>query len=384
MARSAEHFLASFVVPLVRGGAIHVGKPLTETQVVAIAQNLGHASVPLVDADEARTETIAELVVRPPSFVLDEDEVFLAAALHNLLFLEHPRVDSWLTLDSRVERVRDVAARFASRPRATDRYRILARHGLLHNLFDLSRKDIKLSWWTGSARYFGQQPPTRLKRWASVRRVSEETSSVGFESLLGDPDVEPVVAQLLSLSPLTDLLTQPRDAPPLSWETAVVVLRDRELARAVAYRALSGPPPDALLAPAARYAAAFERFLEKRPPAADIRAVAAFLVHLNALLAVAESRDRDLDAPSPLLTTVLAPERAARRPRGLGTFFALPDVLAEIEPALAVPPGMAEEDAYRRRWEQHRRQTRDAVSDAVRDSLLSRMKKVLGTASAAA
>ncbi len=377
MARTVTQFLANFVVPLVRGGAMHVGRPISEPELTVFIQDLPHASVPLVEADEARADAVAELVVRPPSFVLDEDELHLAAALHNLLFLEHPVVDGWASPTSRLERVRETAQRFVARPRAADRYQLLARHGLLHNLFDISRADVTVSWWTGTATYFGQQPPARLTRWRTFRRVNEETTTAVYSELLGDPDVEPIVGELLRLSPLTDLLSQPREGPPLDWDCAVVVLRDAELARAVAYHALRHSNAEAMLAAPARYAAAFERYLERNPPAEDVRAVAAFLVHLNALLGVAESRDRDPDAASPLLTTLLAPERAARRPRGLGTFFALPDALAKVDPRLAVPPGMLDDDLYRRRWERHRAQSRASLSDAVLDNLAGRLKKSL-------
>jgi hypothetical protein len=376
--RPVADFLAGFVVPLVKGGELRVGRPISEAELVACAQDLPHASVPLVEADEARTRVVADLVVRPPAFVLDEDELALAAAVHNLLFLEHPDVDRWTAPQSRLERVRDTARRFAARPRAASRYRLLARHGLLHNLFRITRPDIKLSWWTGSATFFGQKPPRRLTLWRGLRRVSETTTRARYADLLGDPDVEPVVADLMRLTPLTDLLAQPREGPPLDWGAAVAVLRDAELARAVAYRALG----DAALSEAsvdapARYTAAFERFLEKSPPVEDVRAVGAFLVHLNALFAVAEARDRDLDGPSPLLTALLAPERAARRARGLGTFFALPEAFGRVDPRLAAPPGTLEDDAVGRRWRRHRAQTRDALSEAVIDSLAVRLKKAL-------
>lgn len=377
MARTVTQFLANFVVPLVRGGAMQVGRPISEPELTVFIQDLPHASVPLVAADEARTDAVAELVVRPPSFVLDEDELHLAAALHNLLFLEHPMVDTWTSPTSRLERVRETAQRFVARPRPSNRYQLLARHGLLHNLFDVTRTDVTVSWWTGSATFQGQQPPARLTRWGALRRVSAEKKTAMYSDLLGDPDVEPIVGELLRLTPLTDLLSQPREGPPLDWDCAVVVLRDAELARAVAYHSLRHRNAEAMLGAPARFAAAFERYLERSPPAQDVRAVAAFLVHLNALLGVAESRDRDLDAPSPLLTTLLAPERAARRARGLGTFFALPDALAKVDPRLAVPPGMLDDELYRRRWERHRAQSRAMTSDAVLDNLAGRLKKAL-------
>ena len=85
-----------------------------------------------------------------------------ASALLRVLFLEHPTVDSWTSPSSRLERVRETAQRFvAARPRATSRYHLLARHGLLHNLFDVARSDVTLSWWTGSATFLPRKIPPR-------------------------------------------------------------------------------------------------------------------------------------------------------------------------------------------------------------------------------
>lgn len=380
MPRDVSQFLSEFVLPLVRGGPLHVGDPLDPTDVEAYCADLPHASVSAVAVDDARTDAIADLVVRPPSLVLGEDELFIAAAVHNLLFLEHPWTDAWWMTSRRCERVRQVAMGFAQRPPAEDRDRLLARHGLLHNLFALTRTDVKLTWWTGSATFYGQRPPARLRRWPTVRRVSEHVTRASYADLLGDPDVEPVVAQLVRLSPLTDLLSQPRDGPPLDWSAAVCALRDLELARAVAYRTLGDLSGVDALTGAARMAAAFERWVDRTPAAADVRAVAAFLVHLDALLAVAEARERDADAASALLASALAPERAARRPRGLGTLFALPDALARVDPTLGEPPGLRDDAAVWRRWRQHRRQVRDALSDAVIDALAARLRRALAAA----
>lgn len=383
MARLVGDFLRGFVQPLVEGGEVHVGKPISDSELVALQQGLPHATVELVAVDDARTRAISDLVVRPPSFVLDEDELALAAALHNLLFLEHPDAEAWSVPSSRLARVRDTARRFVDRPPARDRYHLLARHALLHNLFDLTRVDITLSWWTGSAKFFGQQPPRRLTRWRGVRRVSEDRATARYTDLLGDPDVESVIAALLRLTPLTDLLSDPRGGPSVEWEDAVVALRDAELARAVAYRALPlDADPDRAVAAPARFALSFERMVERRPDPADARCVAAFLVHLNALIAVAEARDPDPNAPSALLTAVLAPERAARRPRGLTTFFAMPAALQRVAPGLATPPGVAEDARVQARWQRHRAQVADAVGEAVIDTLATRLGRALGAPAA--
>jgi hypothetical protein len=376
--RSATEFLDRFVHPLVAGGDLHVSAPIAADELQQLTDDLPHASEALVQVDEARTEVLAELVVRPPSLVLDADELALAAAVHNLLFLAHPRAESWVVTGGALDKVTRAAQTFAARPLSINRRKVLARHALLHNVFDITRSDVTLSWWTGSATYFGQRPPSRLMAWRSVRRVREETSLASFEDLLATPEAVPVVGTLLRRSPLTQLLTTHPAAPALHWEDAVFVLRDAELARAIAYAALRGVEPRTIVIAPARFAAAFEQMLERNPAPADVRAVAAFLVHLNALLAMAEIRERDPSARSALLGSVLAPDRAGQRPRGLATFFALPNALARVDPRVAAPPGLSAERALARRWKRHRRQVEEGVGEAVIETLAQRLRRHIG------
>ncbi len=376
--RKVAEFLESFVLPLVAGGPLKVGRPITLTDIQHFDEDLPHASEALVAVDEARTEVLAELVVRPPALVLDTDELRLAAAVHNALFLVHPRSDGWLVSGRSRMRVLDTARRFAAQPLSQNRRRVLARHALMHNVFDLSRTDLKVSWWTGSARFYGQKAPSRLTHWRSLRRVKEERSTATYGELLASEVLTPVMATLLRRSPLTQLLSTHPQAPALHWEDAVFVLRDYELARTVTHRALEASEPQQQVAAPARYAAAFEQMLERNPKVDEIRAVTAFLVHLSALLALAETRLRDRTAKSPLLTTVLAPERAGQRARGLTTFFALPNALAAVDPRLAQPPGLADEPRLRQRWEIHRKQTEANVGEAVIATLSARLARHLG------
>ncbi len=377
--RTVAEFLEGFVLPLVAGGELRIGRPLSIEDLQQFEVDLGEASVPLVEVDEARAEVLSEIVVRPPALVLDADELSLAAALHNVLFLIHPRSGSWLVTKGSLSEVARTAQHFASRPPSTDRRRVLARHGLLHNLLDLTRHDTTLSWWTGKATFFGQEPPRRLTRWRGLRRVHEEQSVADFEDLLATPQVAPIVASLLRRSPLTLLLAHPQvpAGAELHWEDAAFVLRDAELARAVAFHAVAPEDQWEKVAAPARFAAGFEQMLERNPPLPDLRAVAAFLVHLNLLLALAESRRRSFKGPSPLLATVLAPERAAQRPRGLTTFFALPGALALVDRNLAEPPGLRDEPALARRWDHHRAEVREGVGQAVIETLAGRLRRHL-------
>lgn len=374
--RTASDFLQGFVLPLVRGGPISISRPISMDEAARFGQDLAHASEALVAVDEARAEVLAPLVVQPPSLVLDEDEIALAAALHNVLFLVHPDADN-VTVTRRVRaRIAETARRLAAQPLSRSRRRVLARHALLHNVFDITRVDTRVTWWTGTAEFQGQPPPARLLAWEGVRRVKREDTTARYDELMSSDEATPIMAILLRRTPLTQLLGAHPQAPALHWEDAVFLLRDPELARTVAYQALAPIAPDERVAAPARFAAAFEQMLERSPGEDDVRAVAAFLVYLGVLLAHAEVRQRD--GRSALLTTVLAPERAGKRPRGLTTFLALPNALRSVDPRLAEPPGLADDPRLARRWQAHRAQVAEGVGEAVIETLVARLQRRLG------
>ncbi|MEO8705713.1 MAG: hypothetical protein ABI867_37120 [Kofleriaceae bacterium] len=370
-------FLTAFVKPLVGGGELHVGAPIPLAEVERWEGELDNASVELVAVDDARHAVLSTLVCRPPAFVLEGDELCLAAGLHNALFLVHPRAELWSFSDKQRRKIIETALALVSQPLSRNRTRVMARHALLNNLFHLSRNDTTVSWWTGRARFQGQKPPPRLTAWKGMRRVREEVTVVDFDELLAVPDTAPVIATLLRRTPLTQLLDSHPGAPPLHWEDAVFLLRDSELARAIAYRLVPDTGHREQVVGPARLAAAFEQMLERAPDEADVRAVAAFLVHLNALFCLGELNLREAGAKSPLISTVLSAEAAGQRPRGLATLFALPGALSLVDPRLSIPPGIESLPALAKRWMVHRQQTAELLSDAVVDALAQRLKRHL-------
>lgn len=370
----AEH-LRSFVLPLVKGGELHVGAPISPPALEEMQRDLDSASAEQVAVDDARIDVAALLVCRPPPLILEPEDLALTVGLYNALAANHPRTDSVLVTEKQRRRVLDAALTMVSQPLTQNRQRVIGRHALLHNLFRLERTDVTISWWTGSARYFGQPPPARLTAWRSVRRVQEDVITVGFDELLATPEIAPVIATLLRRTPLTQLLSTHRSAPPLHWEDAVFALRDTELARAVAYRLLPESPSRDHLFGVARLSSAFEQMLERAPSRSDVCAVAAFLCHLNALFCLGELHTREPHAKSPLVAAALSTDQAGQRPRGLATLLALPQALAVVEPALAEPPGLAAEPKLLARWHAHRSQVVEALGRPVIDALIGRLAR---------
>jgi hypothetical protein len=361
--------------PLVKGGTLLVGAPISPPALESMQRDLDAASTEQVAVDDVRIEVASLLVCRPPALLFESEDLALTVGLYNTLAACHPSTESAFVTEKQRRRVLDAALTMVSQPLTQNRQRMIGRHALLHNLFNIERVDVTVSWWTGNARYFGQFPPTRLMLWRDVRRVQEQSVTVGFDELLATAETAPVIATLLRRSPLTQLLGAHRSAPPLHWEDTVFALRDAELSRAVAYRLLPDSPTRDQLYGLTRLSAAFEQMLERAPARADLRAVAAFLCHINALLCLGEWHTREPNAKSPLVAAALATDQAGQRPRGMATLFALPQALSVVDPLLGEPPGLANEPKLASRWHAHRTQVLESLGQPVIDALVGRLAR---------
>ena len=70
-----KDFLTGFVKPLVAGGELHIGAPISLADLDRWDYELPHASVESVEVDDARTAVLSTLVVRPPAFLLENEEL---------------------------------------------------------------------------------------------------------------------------------------------------------------------------------------------------------------------------------------------------------------------------------------------------------------------
>jgi hypothetical protein len=380
--RTVQQFLEGFALPFVSGGDVHIGAPIRLDELEQFGAQLDGATAATVAIDDAREQALAPLLSRVPALVLEAEDVSLLAALHNALFLAHPRAEGWFVRDRSRRRVVDASLTMASVPLTTVKRRIVGRHGLLHQLFRVSRDDISLSWWTGSAKYYGQQPPARLTAWSGLRRVHQTKEVTGFSELLVTTDAAPIIATLVRRTPLTQILEFSKGAPPLHWEDAVFVLRDHELARAVAYAltpSMRGSTSAQNFGALWRAAAAFEQMLERNPAQSDVRAVAAFLVYCSGLLCLDEATVRSGQDKSALVSGALATGDGGERERGAAPFFALPAALALVDDRLSMPPGLPIDASAR--WAIHRSQAQAILGDGVIEALATRLRRHIGTAS---
>ena len=411
MLRELGDFLAHFVRPLVEGGDVHVGEPIGGEALATWEVALGEHADIIVPIDDARADLASALLIRPPPIAFSAGDLRLCVALHDALVLAHPDTDGWPARRGRKGLAAFVTDVVSAAGSPEDRLDIVARHTLFHGLPELVRQDIRLRWWTGRAEFKGAAPPRRLLLWPGLRRVREEKADVPLADVV-DGEAAPLVGELLARSPLTDLLSAgapARGFAPFRWGGQLDVLRDAELARLVAYRWLetgaSADPSSALRAPAAASAAweqALATPLELVPrrsvdgaakmavllprvrsnlPTRDLRTATAFLVHASVLVALGESLQPDLDAPSPVVAAALAAKRAgdAGDPSlGFRLFFAIPDAALRVDPALGRPPGIEDDRRLARRWAAHRAQVRAALGEERLAQLARRFAVALG------
>lgn len=245
---SAEAFLERFALPLVAGGELHVGRPLDAEDLQLLEAELvieGAASMAIY---AARRHRAARIRLYPVALPLDAPALGALVGLHNLLFLNHPDADRWWTRGKTIGRLRAFTAACLEQPPATDE-ELVARHTLLANLPRLTRTDTQIKYWAGTRTYEGMPAPARLLRWRGLRRVREQQFQINILAQSGEvEDDGPLLQRLLRWSPLTDLLSPWRPAPPFSWGAVTPYLRRPSLCRLVCHRYLEqgldrvGPP----------------------------------------------------------------------------------------------------------------------------------------------
>lgn len=248
-----DRVFESILAPLVLGGTITPGKPIGARLTVrllewtAAPQNSDLVSrVQLVRVRRARTlSPIGHM--DPP----DGAEVAMGAALHDILQATHPGFASLFRKNAptRLLRLAESALMRIHPPsHVSDAIR---RHTLFARMFAIERKDVVVRWWTGSATFLGEDPSARLLAWPEVRRVHQQVTERGLDSLPETTSIdralyEQVVRTFISRSPLTDWATCHRAFPSFDFTRENVALIASAKGRSIALRALSKSPPQAI------------------------------------------------------------------------------------------------------------------------------------------
>jgi len=330
-------FIADFVRPLVGGGTAHVGAPIGRAGLDKL-RDAEHDRSALADVAVARAAVAGELLVdgAPPLF--DLEALRLAVALHDLLFLFHPRADALSVRDARLEEVARFAAACARLPDTRDADTLVARHTMLHLFPSLGRTDVQVSFWVGKREFHGEEPPKRLLAWPNLRRVRQERRRVGcFAEAASHPLGAPIVRALYDGSPLTDLLHPVRLEPKLALGPRAAILREPALCRLVAYAWLAEGVERVGGALATAVLAELDGSSTE-----NARLACALLAHLH-------------------LCQLLAPQTREARPTrfaaggdpALRDFYGLFAALDKASPDLAAPPDVRRDARLARRLAEH-------------------------------
>lgn len=386
-------FVEHFVLPMLAGGEVRVGRPMRPREVEAMGLEVPTLSSGVLSF--ARTRH-AELL-SPTAMVGDPepDEVSLWAGLHNTLCFDHPeRARVWARA-SAWRRVEGATRSMLTLPMSTGLEIGLARHVIVNAFLRLRRTDTVVSTTAGEIRYLGQGiPRRRFGIGFSPLEGREET--VEWLGQTHAPETHRLLEDVLRASPLTCLL-RPTEAPP-GWSplSASAFLRQRGIARSICYRwaarkdwvAVGGAVMSALLPslPQPRSAEMSPAQSTGRPLAlpgavlpstpADVAAVVGALIHLHFLKVL------ELDARLGL--------SSGARGTGVAAFLALPLIPTDIASALGSPFGDGVsarlgapdefESIVRRRWVEYLDHLRELVPQVTVENVLAGLRPaIVGT-----
>jgi hypothetical protein len=235
----ARSFVSSFLLPLVNGGRLHVGRPLGQRDVERIGRLASERGGEAAEALAQGRLAVASRFLRdvaPPS--LDETTLRLGAAVHDLLVLVHPGLEG-PRLARRLDRVAATAHALAQVGAPRTAVEAVNRHSLLARLPEIARTDSTVSFWLGRQTFVGRVPPPRVTALPSLRRVRVEAVKRLWLREIGVPSVaRDAVLALGVASPLGEALDPLRLEPPLFWSRILPVMRAPQLARIVAGRML--------------------------------------------------------------------------------------------------------------------------------------------------
>jgi len=252
LAAVAQRLYERFMAPLVLGGDLAPGPAIGGKR--ALLLDGGTAAVdPDVrsSVDVARVRIARRLV---PLDTIDDPSAAtwaLGAALHDMIHAMHPDMGGALHR-SAPEKLLTFASQVIDHTRAAGSLaEAVSRHTFFSRMFEIARTDTLVSWWTGSRRFLGTEPPPRLVAWPDVRKVHVDRTRVQLVELLGTQHVgrqemfRSALAAFLEKIPLTDLATCNRPSPAFVWTGASLGLFATPNGRALGLRALAlGPSAD--------------------------------------------------------------------------------------------------------------------------------------------
>jgi hypothetical protein len=241
----SRRFVSRFLLPLVRGGALYVGRPLGLPAIAQLlapggAQSEGDGADPIAVLAAARRGVAARRLPTLAAPPLDETSLRLGAALHNLLALGHPALGG-PGLSRRQERIAAAALALAEIGPPSSAREAVNRHSLLARLPEIVRVDRTVRYWIGRQIFVGRTPPRRVTALPGLRRVRIDRTSRSWLREIGIPSVgRRAFLALNAASPLGEALDPLRLDPPVGWGRILPILRFPAIARLVAGALVEG------------------------------------------------------------------------------------------------------------------------------------------------
>jgi hypothetical protein len=242
-----ERLFQTFIAPLVLGGALAPGRPFGGQLALRFDSDR-----PPVDPERfsivqlARCRAGRALVPVDRFENFSREELILSAVLHDLVQATHPELVGVFRKNAprRLTEIAHKTLEHVAQPESAKE--ALARHTLFARMFEITRTETALTWWTGSATFIGTEPPARLTAWPEFRRVNVTKTPHPLMTLpvLGAEDLySEAFSAFLARTPLTDLATCKRTAPAFAWSPAVIALLRTRAGRTLAFRALAQQEP---------------------------------------------------------------------------------------------------------------------------------------------
>ena len=254
-----EELAHEVLAPLVLGGPMHAVRPFGGR----LGLSLG-IQREIVDLDlrsrldvarVRRARLLAPIDALPP---LDEGDWAVLAAFNDLVQLTNQHLVTVFTRRSYARLLGNVRWLCERIPAPRDVLGAISRHATFCRALELTRTDSSVKWWTGSASFRGEAPPTRLTAWKELRRVEIDARRIPLTEMtlglkgIGPEEFNDALSLWLTRSPLTDLAEAARKAPVFSWSASTLALIATTPGRSLAFRALSRQPEGRVAAALAR------------------------------------------------------------------------------------------------------------------------------------
>ncbi len=238
----ASGFLGEFVLPLLKGGTLHVGRPVGWPALARLQARLARAegvlALQAAEIAQRRQAYAARMLAQVAPLQLEQASLRLLAAAHNLMVLGHPEMKG---RERDQERVAELARDLAQLGPPAQESEAVARISLLARLPEAVRVEHQLqvgpAWLRVRLHQQGGALGLPLRTLAHLPSAQVQSRRRPWWKEIGVPAcADPALEALFRACPVLETLDPLRLHPPLSWRRILPVLRFPSLSRAFANR----------------------------------------------------------------------------------------------------------------------------------------------------